>query len=173
MTTEKGHKIYLFLILCFLLTVGLPSGSRSQATENQPVIQNQPVIHFSYAPTKVRKGDIWKVYLSVSDPGANMSKVYFRIEQGGGKRFNPSFMMLKKGMEQHFAGYFALHTSSADDGDEFSLELSVVDRKGSERVGLKFPFQIGGPSAKPPPPEMEKELNQRLGMINIDLNAPE
>jgi len=66
MITEKSHKIYLFLILCFLLAVGLPSESRSQAQGNQPVI------HFSYAAAKVRVGDILKVYLSVSDPEANM-----------------------------------------------------------------------------------------------------
>jgi len=166
MITEKSHKIYLFLILCFLLTVGFPSESRSQAQGNQPVI------HFSYASAKVRLGDILKVYLSVSDPEANMSKVYFRMVSAGDKRFNTSFMILKKGMQQHFAGYFSLYTTSADEGDEYTLELSVVDGKGSERVGLKFPFQIDGQSAKPLPVELEKELNQRLGTIDIDF-APE
>ena len=95
----------IFLALAgFSLLLLLGSKGYTQ-TEGKPLIVN-----FSYAPEKISKGEVWKIYLSVSDPEGNMKKVTFSINEPGATRYRPSFMYLKKGMEREFAGYFALHT---------------------------------------------------------------
>lgn len=63
-----------------------------------------PIIHFSYAQEKIRQGEIWKIYLAVSDPEGGMSRIVCNIEQAGAERYyRPSIIYLKKGMEKLFA----------------------------------------------------------------------
>jgi hypothetical protein len=53
--------------------------------------------------------------------------------------------------------------------NDFVLALSILDRAGNVRKTLRFPLEFdGGEPMKPLPPEMEKDLNRRIGMIDID-----
>ncbi len=133
------------------------------------------IVNFSYAQDKIRKGDTWKVYLSVTDPEADMRKVVFAIDEPGGTRYNPSFMLLKKGMEKEFSGYFALHTSTPRNlyGVEIIFTMSILDGKGNIRKTFAFPLEFNGKPSKPLPSEVEKQLNQRIGIIGIDLDIPD
>ncbi len=78
----------------------------------------------------------------------------------------------KTGMEHQFAGHFALHTSSSQNwsGEELILNLSILDRSGNVRKTFRFPFEFDGEQMKPLHTEMEKELNQRIGMIDVDFD---
>ena len=132
-------------------------------------------VNFSYAPEKIRPGEVWKIYLSVTDPEGIMKKVAFTLDEPGGQRYRPTFMYLKKGMEKEFAGYFALHTATPRNlsGVGITLTLSILDAKGNIRGDFSFPVEFGGQATKPLPPEKEKELNQRIGIIDIDLDVPD
>ena len=154
-------------ILSFVILLDLRAHAQTQA---RPLIVN-----FSYAQDKIRKGDTWKVYLSVADPAADMKEVVFAIDEPGGTRYNPSFMFLKKGMEKEFSGYFALHTATPRNlyGVEIILTLSILDSKGNIRGTFTFPLGFNGKPSKPLPAEMEKRLNQRIGVIGIDLDVPD
>ena len=152
------------------ITACLLSNSYAQ-TEESPL-----KVNFAYAQDKIQKGDVWKVYLSVTDPEGMMKKVWFTIDEPGGQRYRPSFRYLKKGMEKEFAGYFALHTASPRrnlSGAGITLNLSISDGKGNVRGSFSFPLEFDGQAIKPLPPEKEKELNQRIGIIDIDLNVPD
>lgn len=167
-------KVFIASMFMALLSFSLVliSGLKVCAqTEAKPLIVN-----FSYASEKIRVGEIWKVYLSVTDPEGNMKKVLFRIEEpGAAPRYRPSFAYLKKEMEREFAGYFAFHTASSRNlsGVEITVSLTIVDGKGNERKTFIFPLEFDGQPTKPLPPEMEKELNRRIGIIDIDLNIPD
>ena len=104
-----------------------------------------------------------------------MKKIFFSIDEPGGQRYNSTFILLKKGMEKQFAGYFALHTSTSRNlyRVEITLTLSILDGKGNVRKTLTFPLQFDGQPMKPLPKEMEQELNRRIGVIDIDLDVPE
>jgi hypothetical protein len=54
--------------------------------------------------------------------------------------------------------------------DDIVLELSIIDRGGNERRTLRFPleFDRSAGTMKPLPPDIEKDLNQRIGVIDID-----
>jgi hypothetical protein len=160
---------FFFILSLVLIVVLFKTNSHAQ-TKGEPII-----INFAYAPEKIRQGDIWKIYLSVTDPEGKMHRVFFRIEQrGGDDAYNSSFIYLKKGMEKEFTGYFALNTrvpKEVNELDHFVLDLSILDRAGNERKTFRFPVEFGAAQPmRPLPPEMEKDLNRRIGNINIDLS---
>ena len=156
-----------FLML-LILTLLFPTLSAHPQTRENP-----PIVHFAYAQENIRQGDIWKIYLSVSDPSSNMSSIVCRIEQDGGVRHRPSVIYLKKGMQNGFTGYFALPTSDAGAGnlwgEDWTLRFSFVDRGGNEMKTLEFPLKFdGGGAMKPLPADLEKALGQRLGTIDVE-----
>ena len=167
---KRGFISSHFLVLVGL-SVLLVSASKGYAqTERKPL-----VVNFSYAPEKIRKGEVWKVYLSVTDPEGGMKKITFSIHEPGATRYRPTWMYLKKGMERELVGYFALHTAASRDlsGTEITLNLSILDGKGNILGDFHFPVEFDGQKAKPLPPELEAKLNQRIGMIDIDLDYPD
>ena len=156
-----------FLIL-FILTFLFPALSAYAQTEEKP-----PIVHFAYAQESIRQGQVWKIYLSVSDPSNSMSSIVCRIEQDGGVRHRPSVLYLKKGMQSGFTGHFALSTSDASAGnlwgEDWILQFTFVDRGGNEMKTLQFPLKFdGGGPIKSLPSDLEKALNQRLGTIDVE-----
>jgi len=167
----KGRTLgtFRFIVLLSFLVVAVSDLSVNAQTDESPI-----AVKFAYAPRKIQKGDVWKIYLSISDTGGNMTKVSFSIDESGGTRYRSTFMYLKKGMAKEFTGYFALHTAASRDlsGVDLTLKLSISDDKGNHK-DLSFPVEFGGHEMKPLPPEMEKELNRRIGIIDIDLDIPD
>ncbi len=158
---------FLLIVSLFSILLGLEAKSYGQ-TEGDPL-----TINFAYAPEKIRQGNIWKIYLSVTDSEGKMQRVVCQVRQSGAvDAYKPSTIYLKKGMEKQFTGHFALYTNAAVELDDFVLEMSVLDRGGNERKTFRFPleFDRSAEAMKPLPRDMEKELNQRIGIIDIDWN---
>ena len=154
---------FFFILILFSIFAGLMTNGRTQT-------KGELIVNFAYAPEKIRQGDTWKVYLSVTDPEGNMHQIVCRVEQPGESYYKPSLIYLKRGMEKQFAGYFVLDTKHPTELDDFVLALSILDRAGNVRKTLRFPleFDQSAEPMKPLPPDMEKDLNRRIGMIDID-----
>jgi len=167
----KTRSLVTFMLIGLLISliVAISDLPVNAQTDESPI-----AVKFAYAPRKIQKGDVWKIYLSIGDTGGNMMKVSFSIDESGGTRYRSTFMYLKKGMAKEFTGYFALHTAASRDlsGVDLTLKLSISDDKGNHK-DLSFPVEFGGHEMKPLPPEMEKELNRRIGIIDIDLDVPD
>jgi hypothetical protein len=150
-----------------LILVSMMLGALSYA---QP--KDDPVkIEFAYAIEKVRQGDTWKIYLSVTDNEGKMNRIFFRaIQFGGGDSYKPSFIYLTKGMQKHFTGHFDLHTTSTLELKDLDLVVTIVDREGKTRKIHNFPLVFADRSEpmKSLPSELEKELNRRIGLIDIN-----
>ena len=155
-------KVFIVLSL-FSIFAGLMAISRARA-------EGELVVQFAYAPERIRQGDIWRIYLSVTDPQGRMHQVVCRVEQQGGTYHKPSLNYLKKGMEKQFTGHFAVYTQSSYELNDFVLALNILDRDGDVRETLRFPLEFDQSSEpmKPLPPDMEKDLNRRIGIIDID-----
>jgi len=158
-------KRVLFLLMFIFIVVNLRVNSYAQSEED-PV-----VINFVYAPAKLRQGDVWKLYISVTDSEGKMHHVVFRTHYpGGADALRPTTVYLKKRMEKQFTGYFAMHTSTPIELDDFVLEMSILDRAGNERKILRFPIEFADKTEpmKPLPPDLEKDLKRLLGFIEPD-----
>ncbi len=153
----------MLFILSFIFFVGPLPASYAQT-------RGELIVNFAFAPERIRQGDTWRIYLSVSDPEGNMRQVAFWIEQPGETYYKTDFVYLKKGMEKQFAGHFALHTRNFMDLDDFILALSILDRAGNVRKTLRFPvkFDESDEPMKPLPRDLEKDLNRRIGIIEMD-----
>jgi len=162
-----GNKVLIFISVLVTLLGMTFSGSDSYAQAKGSSV----IVNFAYAQETIHQGGVWKIYLSVSDPEGNMSRIVFHLEQDGGTRFSrPDTTYLKKGMEKGFTGYFAFPTTGSTDnlwGEELNLNVAILDRGGNELKTLDFPLKFDGEAMKPLPPDLEKDLNQRLGTIHI------
>lgn len=152
-----------FILSLFFIFIGLMTNSYAQT-------KGELIVNFAYAPETIRQGDTWKIYLSVIDPENNMHQVAFRIEQPGESYYKPDFVYLKEGMKKQFAGHFTLYTRSFIELDDFVLVLSILDRAGNVRKTLRFPlkFDESDEPMKPLPPDLENDLNRRIGIIEMD-----
>jgi len=160
-----GKRSFLYLLILSIFPCLIVSEVHAQ--------EDTLIVRFAYAQGKIRQGEIWKVYLSVTDPDARLSRIVCNIEQAGAERYyKPSIIYLKKGMERQFAGYLALHTNTSQNlsGEELTLNLSILDRAGNVRKTLRFPLEFDGEQMRPPSADMEKVLNQRIGIIDVDFD---
>ncbi len=160
---KLARSFFVVSIVCVVFCLGATSYSQ---TKEDPI-----TINFAYAPEKIRQGDVWKIYLSVTDSESKMHRVVCRVRQSGGDdAYSASTIYLKKGMENQFTGYFALYTNFTFELDDLVLELSILDRAGNERKTLRFPVEFRGMSEpmKPLPPDLEKDLDRLLGFIEPD-----
>ena len=155
------------VLLCFLSLIILPCLITSESYSQEK--EGPLIVHFAYAQPKIRQGEVWRIYVSITDPDARMFRIVGAIEQPG-SHYQPTTIYLKKGMEKKLSGFFAFHTTSARDlsGEELTLHLTILDREGNERKTLSFPLEFNGERMKPLPPDMEKDLNQRIGIIDVD-----
>ncbi len=159
------NRVFLLLLILTILCASMSAYPQAK--------ENPPIVHFAYAQDNIRQGDIWKIYLSVSDPTAKMSSIVCHIDQDGAVVHKPSVIYLKKGMQSGFTGHFILPTGDASAGnlwgEDWTLQLTFVDRGGNEMKTLSFPLKFdGGGSIKPLPSDLEKGLNQRLGTIDVE-----
>ena len=165
MKTLIKFPLVLAMLAIFFIIIGLTLNSYAQ-TQGSP-----PVINFSYAQEKIRQGEDWRIYISASDPDGDMSKIFCVIRQPGGQVYPPDTIRLKKGMEGKFSGCVVLRTNSTYNlwGVSLTLTLTIGDRAENEGKSIDFPLTFNGERMKPLPPDQEKELNQRIGYIGIDL----
>jgi hypothetical protein len=166
----KMTRVAFIISLILLLVLGFHLEGKCQPKGSAPVID------FAWAQEKIRQREDWRIYISATDPDGNMSRISCRVDQVGGGDYRPDITNVKKGMEGKLTGYLVLRTNSPQDlyGVSLTLTLIIADRGGNESKPVFFPLTINGERMKPPPPDrtppdLAKELNQRLGYIGIDL----
>ena len=163
-------KKYLLMIPLAFVAMGLSLLRTAEAKGNPPEII------FSWAQSTIRQGDDWRIYISATDPDGDMTRIYCRVDQPGGQVYRSDMTNIKSGMEGHLSGYLVLRTYSSQDlfGTSFTLLVIIADRAGNESKPVSFPLTIDGDRMQPPPfdrfpPGALKQLNQRIGYIDINL----
>jgi hypothetical protein len=167
-------KRYLLILTLALVATGLFLKGSAEAKGSPPEI------NFSWAQTRVRQGDDWRIYISATDPDGDMTRIYCRVGQAGGQSYRIDMTNVKKGMERHLNGYLVLRTYSSQDlfGASLTLTVVIADRAGNESKPVAFPLTINGERMQSPPldrvpPGALEQLNQRIGHIGISLMRTE
>ncbi len=137
-----------------------------------------PVIRASYAPLKVRYGDVLRIYIEAEAPDGGMLKIGSVVDQAGYGHYPTDWVYLKPQYQQYLKGYlqwntFSSSASSVSEWTEVTLKVSVFDQAGNESNVVIFPIQFVAEAvaeSQPPPPFYEGD--PRLGYLNINLLEP-
>ncbi len=142
------------------------------------LVRKAPVIKASYAPDKVRYGDVLRIYIEAEAPDGDMLKIASVAEQVGYGHYPTDCIFLEPQYQKHFRGYlqwntFSSSTSHISEWTQVTVKVSVFDKAGNESNAVVFPFQFvseASPESQPPPPFYKGD--PRLGYLNINLLEP-
>jgi hypothetical protein len=169
-----NKKIYVLLALCILIS-GCASFTRcekiSTSGKGQP-----PVILDSYAPSQIRPGTTWRVYLRAKDPNGDMKETIQVLMRGGSGPFKTTFAPLRAEHSAEMGGYFFLRTPSSAQADYsrlgfmgLTLRITIRDCQGNKSEQVEFPLDFTLETAHDLPPEWKDVADSSLGAIMFDL----
>jgi hypothetical protein len=132
-----------------------------------------PVITQSFASTRVWPGDMWKVYLNISDPNGEMKYIFATVEQPGVGPYPLSIIRVKEGNRKEMSGYLYLVTATPWyplDFVNLTLIVEVQDMSGNFSQPAVFPLAINSRyTQEPAPPGVFQE--QELGPVMVSLRT--
>ena len=166
--------IYVLLAVCVLIS-GCASFTRcdkiSTSGEGQP-----PVILDSYAPSQIRPGSAWRVYLRAKDPDGDMKEMIQVLVRGGNGPFKTTFAPIRAEHSAEMGGFFFLRTPSSAQADYtrlgfmgLTLRITIRDCQGNQSEQVEFPLHFTVEPAQDLPPEWNDVADRSLGAIMFDL----
>ena len=169
-----NKKIYVLLALCILIS-GCASFTRcekiSTSGKGQP-----PVILDSYAPSKIRPGATWRVYLRAKDPDGDMKQMIQFLARGESGFSKTSYVPLKAEHSAEMSGYFFLRTPSPAQADYtrlgyvgLTLRIVLFDCQENKSEYVEFPLRFEYEASHDLPQEWQDVADRSLGAIMFDL----
>ena len=169
-----NKKIYVLLGLCILIS-GCASFTRCEKISTSGMGQ-PPVILDSYAPSQIRPGATWRVYLRAKDPDGDMKQMIQVIMRGGSGPFNTTFAPLRAEHRAEMDGFFFLRTPSPAQADYsrlgfmgLTLRITLLDCQGNKSESVEFPLHFTLKAAHELPAEWQDVADHSLGAIMFDL----
>ncbi len=133
-----------------------------------------PIIDNSFASKQVRTGDLWKVYLKVSDPNGEMKNIYAIVTEPGIGQYPLTIIRVKDGKRKEISGYIYLDTYSSDfplDYVTLTLTVQVQDRSGTFSEPALFELAMNSRYSQEAPPQGVFN-EEALGPIMVRLRTP-
>ena len=164
-----NKKILMVMLVLLSMGVGfVPVAGVSAADKATPMITH------SFASKEVRPGDLWKVYLKVSDPNGEVKNIYATVIEPGIGQYPLSIIRVKNGDRKELSGYIYLNTFSPNFPLNFvtlTLTVEVQDRSGAFSEPAVFQLAMNSRSSQDAPPNgVFKE--EALGPISVQLRTP-
>jgi hypothetical protein len=166
------RKIFGMVVLLLLATgwANFEPAAAPAPTE----VKGIPAIVQSFAPTQIRPGDVWKVYLKASNPEGKMKYIFATISQPGVGTYPVSIIRIKEENAKELSGYIYLNTAPARSPEFFNRSLTLtinIQREGGPfSPPAVFPlFFQANPTPEAPPEGVFKEQN--LGPIMVILRT--
>jgi hypothetical protein len=167
-----SQKIWAVVIGFLCLIIGYAS---LQTWEVQGGVAGKavPLISQSFASTRIRPGETWKVYLNASDPSGEMKNFFAIINQPGVGQYPLSTIRIKKENRKELSGYLYLNTSTPVYPLNFvnlTLSVQVQDRSGNFGEPVVFSLSINSQFTQEDPPQgIFKE--EALGPVMVRLKT--
>ncbi|MFA9435455.1 MAG: hypothetical protein ACERKR_12320, partial [Deltaproteobacteria bacterium] len=135
-----------------------------------------PVILDSYAPSQIRPGATWRVYIRAKDPDGDMKQMIQVLMRGESGPFKTTFAPLKAEHSAEMGGYFFLRTPSPAQADYsrlgfmgLTLRIVILDCQENKSEYVEFPLHFELEAAPDLPPEWKDVADSSLGAIMFDL----
>ena len=163
----------LAVVVLLLLAMGWANfepAAEPAATEGKGI----PAIVQSFAPTQMRPGQVWKVYLKASDPDGKMKYIFATISQPGMGTYPVSIIRIKEENGKELSGYIYLNTAPTRLSEFFNrsltLTVNIQGKGGQFSQPAVFPLSFQAkPTPEAPPEGVFKE--QSLGPIMVTLRT--
>jgi hypothetical protein len=135
-----------------------------------------PVITSHFAPSDLRAGDTWKIYLRASDSDGDMRYIVATVKQAGVGVYPVSLTRIREENRKELSGYVYLNTmggSSYSSLTFYSLTLTlwVKDRAGNFSDPVEVPLTFGSRVEAQPAPPAGAYQDQDLGPVMIFLRS--
>lgn len=139
-----------------------------------PLPGNEPVIHESYAPSVIRPGTTWRIYLHAEDFDGDMKEIITFVTQTGVAPFPTVINKLKGEDTREVAGYLYMNTSSDSLllGDRVEVLLIIRDQRENDSRRIKFSLRFDHVPLAELPEKWEGVANRRLGAVTLDDIVP-
>ena len=169
-----NKKIYVLLALSILIS-GCASFTRCDKTSTSDKGQ-PPVILDSYAPSQIRPGATWRVYLRAKDPDGDMKQMIQVLVRGGSGPFKTTFAPLRAEYSAEMGGYFFFRTPSPAQADYdrlgflgITLRIALLDCQKNKSEYVEFPLHFTFEAANALPSEWQDVADLSLGATMFDL----
>jgi len=169
-----NKKIYVLLAFSILIS-GCASFTRCEKTSTSGKGQ-PPVILDSYAPSQIRPGTTWRVYIRAKDPDGDMKQMIQILMRGESGPFKTTFAPLKAEYSAEMGGYFFLSTPSPAQADYnrlgflgLTLRIVIVDCQKNKSESVEFPLHFEYEAPTDVPPKWQDVADSSLGAIMFDL----
>jgi len=158
-------------VFALLFVMGCASGPEQTApgTPGSP-----PVIDKVWAQDALRQNQVWRIYLSASDPDCDLKEIHVYVTQLGQAGYPLQQFMLGGDDRCGVKGQLYMPTGFAYlYGSVVQARVTLVDSAGNTSQPAVLPLTINGAVEQEPPPEFSGPGFKRgLGHINVKLRSP-
>ncbi len=135
-----------------------------------------PVITSHFAPSDLRPGDAWKIYLKASDSDGDMRYIVATVKQAGVGVYPVSLTRIREENRKELSGYVYLNTMVGSSYSSLTfygltLTLWVKDRAGNFSDPVEVPLTFGSRVEAQASPPAGAYQDQDLGPVMIFLRS--
>jgi hypothetical protein len=135
-----------------------------------------PRIDDRFAVSSLWQGQIWKIFVSGSDPDGDMDYIWLQVSQLGGNMWDNHLVRLHGANQSSFSGYISFPTQNYTlrrGWETVRVEMRIRDRAGHYSAPVTLEVEIGSPTRQAVPEKWARVANNQLGTVifNFDTGA--
>jgi hypothetical protein len=131
---------------------------------------SKPVILVSYAPQKVKPGEVWKIFLRAEDKDGDMKDIVATIIPASQSFLTYSLAFIREEEKGALAGYLFIKTPPSPylHHEMFHLSIFIRDKAGRKSDSVGFLLNFTSESDVELPEKWLETSDNRLGIISPD-----
>jgi hypothetical protein len=165
------EKILFTLAVTFLIFSC--AGSQPHGADTEKDKGHAPTIVDSYAPSVIRPGKTWRIYLRARDDDGDMKDIVTIFSKEGRTPFKTTVTRIEDTDSKELAGHLFLRIPQNSDllYRYFTFTVMVRDRKGNKSEPVDFPLRFNYVQDPEVAEKWQEAANRKLGAILIDLDG--
>ena len=165
------EEILFTLALTFLIfgcASSQPHGADTERDKGQA-----PTMVDSYAPSVIRPGKTWRIYLCARDDDGDMKDIVTIFSKEGRTPFKTTVTRIDGTDSKDLAGHLFLRIPQNSDllYRSFTFTVMVRDSKGNKSEPVDFPLRFNYVQDPDVAEKWQEAANRKLGAILIDLDG--
>lgn len=166
------EKKVLFTLAVTFLIFGC-AGSQPHGADVGKDKGHAPTIVDSYAPSVIRPGKTWRIYLRARDDDGDMKDIVTVFSKEGRTPFKTTVTRVEDTESKELAGHLFLRIpqNSYLLYRSFTFTVMVRDSQGNKSDPVDFPLRFAYGQNPGVPEKWQEAANRKLGAILIDLDG--